>query len=264
MTTWLIAFATCAVMLEATPAITPRTARLPVQAHYLLVDVSTGRLLEARWTNPDSRVPVGSLIKPFIAVAYAQAHGLVYPTSVCHGAADRCWLPSGHGRVGISEAIAQSCNAYFLRLAGRTPPSGLIATLRWFGVTADAASMTPASMVGLGEGVRVSPVALLRGYVELVSRADQPGVVPILSGMRQSGRWGTGRAIGTVMAGADVLVKTGTSPCVHSPKAAGDGYAIVLYPADRPRVALLVQAHGRTGAETAGLAGELLRNDQVR
>ena len=36
-----------------------------------------------------------------------------------------------------------------------------------------------------------------------------------------------------------------------------------IYPADRPRVALLVQAHGRTGADTAVSAGDLLRSALV-
>ena len=60
------------------------------------------------------------------------------------------------------------------------------------------------------------------------------------------------------------LAKTGTGPCMHRGHLAGlrrsngDGYVIVLYPADRPRRALLLQAHGLTGRQAAETAGELL------
>ena len=113
-------------------------------------------------------------------------------------------------------------------------------------------------MVGFGDALKLAPSAVVRGYLELVSRAGQPGVSPIVQGMLASARTGTGRGVGAAIGGADALVKTGTAPCSHSPRATADGYTIVIYPADRPRVVLLMQAHGRTGADTAASAGELL------
>jgi cell division protein FtsI/penicillin-binding protein 2 len=227
---------------------------------YLLLDAVTGRQLAARWDDPSRPLPMGSLIKPFTALAYAEAHRFAYPTLVCRGRADGCWLPAGHGRVSIVAALAGSCNAYFHQLSRSTTPEMLVATLRWFGMAASAAEVTPASMVGLGEGLKLTPAAIAHGYLELVARAAQPGVSPIADGMIASARAGTGRAVGAAMGHADAFVKTGTAPCVHSPNASGDGYAVVVYPADRPRVVLLVQAHGRTGAEAAGMAAVLLRN----
>jgi hypothetical protein len=225
---------------------------------YLLVDATTERLLSASWDEPDRPVPVGSLIKPFTALAYAGAHRFIYPTYVCRGTADGCWLPAGHGRVALADAIAGSCNAYFRQLSQRTSPESFISTLHWFGMSASPGTVTPASMVGLGDGLELAPSAVLHAYLELVSRASQPGVSQILEGMRASARVGTGRGVGAAFQRPGALVKTGTAPCIHSPGASGDGYSVVVYPADRPRVALLVQAHGRTGAETASLAGELL------
>jgi cell division protein FtsI/penicillin-binding protein 2 len=225
---------------------------------YLLVDAATERVLDARWQDRDRPMPIGSLIKPFTALAYANTHGFVYPTLTCRGAADSCWLPAGHGRVGITEAIAGSCNAYFLQLARRTPPDALTMELQRFGMPVDAAVATPDAMVGFGDALRLAPSAVIHGYLEIVSRAGQPGVVPIVQGMRASTRTGTGRAAGAAIGAGDALVKTGTAPCSHSPRATSDGYTIVIYPAERPRLVLLMQAHGRTGAETAGAAGELL------
>jgi cell division protein FtsI/penicillin-binding protein 2 len=226
---------------------------------YLLVDATSERMLDSRWPDSERPLPFGSLIKPFTALAYADTHGFVYPTFTCRGRIDGCWLAAGHGHINVAAAIAGSCNAYFAQLARRTPPDALAARLQRFGIGVDAAAATPASMVGFGDVLKLTPSAVIHGYLELVSRAGQPGLSPILQGMLASARTGTGRAVGAAVGAVDTMVKTGTAPCTHSPRAAADGYAVVVYPADRPRVVLLMQAHGRTGAETAASAGELLR-----
>lgn len=226
---------------------------------YLLVDARTQDVLDAQWDDPERPLPLGSLIKPFTALAYGDTHRLTYPAFVCRGRADMCWLPAGHGHVGLTDAIAGSCNAYFRQLAQRIAPDALVARLQRFGIRATPEALTPAAMVGLGETLELAPSAVIRGYLELVSRAGQPGVSPIVQGLLTSARTGTGKAVGAAIGHADALVKTGTAPCRHSPRAAADGYTIAIYPADRPRVALLVQAHGLTGAETAVSAGELLK-----
>ena len=253
-----LAVALGAVVALMTPIAAHRNDVSPGTLSYLLVDAATGHVLDAHWDDLERPLPIGSLIKPFTALAYADSHRFTYPTFTCRGSRDGCWLPAGHGRVGIVEAVAGSCNAYFRQLAQRTAPDALVARLQWFGMRADPAAATPAAMVGFGDALKLAPSALIHGYLELVSRAGQPGVSPILQGMRESARAGTGRGVGAAVGGADALVKTGTAPCSHSPRAMADGYTIVIYPADRPRVVLLMQAHGRTGAETAVFAGELL------
>lgn len=225
---------------------------------YVLVDAASHRVLESRWDDFGRPLPVGSLIKPFTALAYADTHRFTYPRFTCRGSADGCWLPAGHGRTGIAAAIAGSCNAYFRHIAARTAPEALTARLQWFGMQTNAAAPTAATMVGFGDALKLTPSALIRGYLELVSRAAQTGVKPIVHGMRESARTGTGRGVGAAIGGADALVKTGTAPCSHATRATADGYTIVIYPADRPRVVLLVQAHGRTGADSAVFAGDLL------
>ena len=240
----------------------------PIEAHwddgssgesaYVLVDAASQRVLESRWDDLDHPLAIGSLIKPFTAVAYAETHRFAYPTFTCRGTADRCWLPSGHNRLGIVAAIAGSCNAYFDEIARRTTPEVLAARLQWFGIRTMAPTPTRASMVGFGDQLTLAPSAVVRGYLELVARAGQPGISPIIEGMQEAARSGTGRAVGAALHGADALVKTGTAPCRHARRATADGYTMVIYPADRPRLALLVQAHGRTGADSAMFAAELL------
>jgi len=80
-----------------------------------------------------------------------------------------------------------------------------------------------------------------------------------LQGMILSARVGTASAIRRSFADAPTLAKTGTAPCVHTPRAPGDGYVIMLYPADSPRFTLLVRVHGVPGSHAAIVGGELLR-----
>jgi cell division protein FtsI/penicillin-binding protein 2 len=237
-----------------------RTSDFVHQTSYVLIDADTRGIVRSRWDDSDRPVPVGSLIKPFTALAYAQEHGFAYPTFTCRGSADSCWLPTGHGSIGIVEAVAGSCNAYFQQLAEHVSPESFGATLTAFGLRSSLATASVSAMVGLGDTVRLAPSAVARAYAELAARANQPGVTSVLDGMMASARGGTGRAVGAALGATDAFVKTGTGPCCHSPRGGGDGYTVVVYPADRPRLVLLAQAHGRTGAETADAAGEILSN----
>lgn len=216
---------------------------------YLILDVQTGAVIKAEWPEADRAVPIGSLVKPFVALAWAQAHGFNYPRVRCRG----CWSGQAHGEVDITRAVALSCNRYFLALAGQLTPEQSEAAARRFGLPAppDAA---PETRVGLGGEWSAAPLAIVRAYVELAARAGEPGAGPLLEGMRLSARSGTGKGVGF-----DALVKTGTAACRHTRRAPGDGYAVVLYPRTRPRYAAIVQAHSRPGAEAAAEAGRLLR-----
>ena len=81
-------------------------------------------------------------------------------------------------------------------------------------------------MVGFGDGWRSTPLSAIHAYTELSRRSEDPGIRDVLIGMRSASTYGTGRK-----AGPDVLVKTGTAPCLHEKSLPGDGYAIVLSPA---------------------------------
>jgi cell division protein FtsI/penicillin-binding protein 2 len=63
-------------------------------------------------------VPVGSLVNPFIALAYAQQHNFPHPTYFCDGTGDGCWLPRGHGQVDISAAIESAFRRLVRRVLG--------------------------------------------------------------------------------------------------------------------------------------------------
>jgi cell division protein FtsI/penicillin-binding protein 2 len=226
-------------------------ARFPdLQISYLFVKTSSSEILGARWPDAARPVAPGSLVKVFTALAYSDSHAGRFPEFVCRGKASNCWLPSGHGRIGIVEAIAHSCNAYFRTLAGKLGIDDVRAVAQRYGIEPPPESSTAEAFVGLGETWKVTPAALARAYGRLP--ADS-GAAAVVKGMARSARVGTGSAAGFG------LVKTGTAPCVHRPHAPGDGFAIALYPEHEPQYALLIRVHGTTGSHAAEVAGRMLR-----
>jgi cell division protein FtsI/penicillin-binding protein 2 len=228
------------------------------ETSYLLLDANSGTLLASRWENSDQPIPMGSLVKPFTALAYAEAHDFRFPTYTCKGKANGCWQDQPHGELNLSAAIAVSCNAYFLRLAESVPAERLVSIADSFDLEAPRKDATAANLIGLGDQWKVAPLRMARAYLELVRRKDAPGVAPILEGMRQSALHGTGMAVGRQLKHSTALVKTGTAPCTHAHWAPADGFVIALVPAEKPEILLLVRVHSVAGAKAAETAGRML------
>jgi cell division protein FtsI/penicillin-binding protein 2 len=225
---------------------------------YILIDAATRRLIASRWDPIAEPVPVGSLVKPFLALAYGQKHNFRYPSYFCHGARDGCWLPRGHGQVDLSSAIAYSCNAYFINIAKTLTPGDVNSMARGFGFSLGQVPFDAAARIGLGGAWRMDPRELLRAYILLASAPRVAGAAELLHGMALSAKMGTAAAVGLNLHGGAALAKTGTAPCVHEPRSPGDGYVLLLYPADQPRLAMLVRVHGVPGAQAAQLGGRML------
>lgn len=225
---------------------------------FLLLDAPTGRVLASRWDNPDAPIPLGSLVKPFTALAYGEHHSFRYPVHTCRGTATGCWLPHGHGDIDLPSAIAYSCNSYFRLLTARMTASEVSPTAMRFGLDLPPPETAGPALSGLGSRWLISPLSMARAYLELVRRRDQLGVRQILAGMAQSARQGTGAEVDRVLPFPDALVKTGTAPCTHSKRSPGDGFTIVMAPSDDPQVLLMVRVHGVPGAKAAKTAGQML------
>ncbi len=222
-------------------AIAARTPNLEV----LVLDLRTHETL-ANTFHSAAPIPVGSLLKPFLAAAYLKSHADT-PTTICHGHPDRCWRDGGHGPITLTEAIAQSCNAYFLALARNIPPTDIP-------YLPPPPNASPETLIGLNSDWRITPVALARAYGSLLTAATPSA---ILAGMSASARRGTANRIGPHPGG--VLAKTGTAPCVDLPcKASGDGLVLAAVPATRPTLLILVRKRATTGAMTAAAAGPIL------
>jgi cell division protein FtsI/penicillin-binding protein 2 len=226
---------------------------------YLLMDAQTKNVIAVRWPYASRPVPPGSLLKPFVALAYAEGHDFKYPVFNCRGSIDGCWYPRGHGMLGITRAVEYSCNAYFLRLAQGVSPRNMQAVAEQLGISTTPGTFTPAALIGLGGLWRITPRQLAGAYLNLIAQADGPGEPPLVQGMALSAEAGTTKAVDRAIGGRAALAKSGTAPCIHSRRAPGDGYVMVLYPAESPKLLLLVCVHGVPGAKAAATAGQILR-----
>jgi stage II sporulation protein D len=216
------------------------------EVNWVLMEAGTGRLIGARWEKAGDPIAVGSLVKPFTALAWSERHGAAFPQIECHG----CWLARGHGKIGIIEAIAQSCNVYFEALTRGLEFSDVAGIAHRFGFAPPPESAPPAAWAGRDGAWQAAPLEVARAFIRL---AADPGFEVVREGMAACARSGTGRAIGSG------LVKTGTGPCSHARRAPGDGFVVALEPPDEPRYLLLVRVHGSTGAHAAATASKIFR-----
>jgi len=229
---------------------------------YLLLDARSGQILASSWQNPELPIPLGSLAKPFTALAYGEQHDFRYPSHVCLGTASGCWRPAGHGAVDLTSAIAYSCNSYFRTLTEDLDSEDVSATAGRFRIDSPDPEAEGMALAGVGSSWRVAPLRMARAYIELSRERDRPAVQQILDGMAKSAQQGTGAEVGRVLPGRSVLVKTGTAPCTHARHAQGDGLAIAMLPADDPKILLMVRVHGVPGSQAAKTAGQMLRRIQ--
>lgn len=225
---------------------------------FLLLDARTGNALASRWDDLERPIPLGSLIKPFIALAYGEEHQFRYPVHECKGEAGGCWLPRGHGEVDIASAIGNSCNSYFRMLTMNMSSADMVPAARRFGLDAPDPDLSGPDLIGMGNRWLISPLHMARAYLELNRRRDQPGAREVLAGMAQSAQRGTGLEIGRALKRYGALVKTGTAACTHHTGAPGDGFVVALVPAEQPELLLMVRVHGVPGAKAAVTAGRML------
>lgn len=228
---------------------------------YLLYDLRNDRFIASRWaeSGQSQSIPVGSLVKPFTALAYAETHDFHFPEHVCTGG-NSCWLPKGHGNLGLVRAIALSCNAYFTELASSTGAAQVTSVAQRFGLRGPGVNASPEAMAGRFGVWREAPETLVRAYAMLLGRRLQPGIRDIVDGMAQSAKDGTASGISRQPLRQSFLAKTGTAPCTHKEHAPGDGFVMVAWPSDFPHYVLLVRQHGVPGAQASVLAGRILRD----
>lgn len=226
---------------------------------FLLLDARTGQILASRWEHAEEPIPLGSLVKPFVALSYGEHHEFNYPIHNCRGTASGCWRPGGHGVIDLSSAVTYSCNSYFRALAAGLNASEVATTAIRFGLEPPNDDTSGAALTGLGGQWRTSPVHMATAYIELLRQRQRPAIKQIFDGMAESAQHGTASEVNRALSSTDALAKTGTAACTHSRHAPGDGFTIVMFPEEDPRLLLMVRVHGVPGAEAAKTAGQMLR-----
>jgi cell division protein FtsI/penicillin-binding protein 2 len=195
---------------------------------------------------------MGSLLKPFLILAYGSTHAH-FPEVYCGGARDGCWFKKGHGKQNIVTGLANSCNAFFLSLAGAIDGAALDSVCLTYGLTRPERGAKAAGLIGLGDGWPQEPGSVAEAFARLVRNRKLQNVDTVLAGMARCAAAGTARE-----AKIACFAKTGTAPCSHLPRASGDGFVVAIYPMDQPRTVLLLAHHNATGAMTAREVREFL------
>jgi cell division protein FtsI/penicillin-binding protein 2 len=120
-----------------------------------------------------TRIPFGSIIKPF-TLYYALSSGAIdlkrvyycRPSSITDPPSSRCWYTPGHGRLNCVQALTQSCNSVFMKIASNINYNKFLEFLTLFGFDTDpiANIKNPIEqqmiMTGLKDKLLVSPASL--------------------------------------------------------------------------------------------------------
>jgi cell division protein FtsI/penicillin-binding protein 2 len=210
-------------------------------AEFLLLDARTGRSVIQQWRDADRAIPVGSLWKPLLVAAK-------HDDKQRECRPGMCWMPEGHGLIGVIDALAHSCNAWFLAHAADLAPGTIESFAMRMGLPAPPEAV-PETLIGLNPDWTVQPATIARAYLRVI--AESPSV---RRGMERSVASGTAHRLGV-----NALAKTGTASCSHAKRGPGDGFVIVLWPNVDSRYLLLVRMHGTTGAVAADTAGAIMR-----
>ena len=259
-----------APLREGASAFAKATADKSVgQAAYFMRSLDNPReRREARADILDSPVSPGSVVKP-IALVAALERGIVTAgsshmcrrVSTAGGHKFVCAHPDLKRPLTPAEALAYSCNDFFVSLSPRLSREALNATRIAAGLP-PIGSATPlaAAIVGLA-GPPTTPRALIDVMARVIGAgSDKP--VPmrpetravVLEGLRGAADYGTASALGD--SNISALAKTGS---IVMPNGGALGLVVAMTPADKPTRAIVVAAPGAAGLDAAAIAAELLR-----
>ena len=223
---------------------------------------------ESRADIIDTPVFPGSIVKTVALVAALQ-RGIITANAshMCRrvaradGTTFTCSHPDLKRPLTPAEALAYSCNDFFVSLAPRLPREALNAIRMAAGLPPIAAGTPMASaIVGLA-GPKTTPRALIDVIARLTGAGkDQPVAMSpetkavLLEGLRGAADYGTASAFKS--AGISAMAKTGT---IVMPNGAALGLVVALTPADQPTRGIVVAAPGAAGLDAAAIAADEIR-----
>jgi len=222
---------------------------------------------EARPDILDTPVLPGSVIKAVTLVAALESQviepetaRLCRRTVTVEGRRYVCSHPDLKRPLTPAEALAYSCNDYFVSLATRLPRGTLNAVRQRAGLAPIPADANyAAALIGL-DGPRVTPRALL-DVISRLAGVDRDRPMPMAEATRRvlreglagAARYGTASALNA--RGLTALAKTGTAPM---PGGSFLGIAVALEPAAAPTRGIVVVTPGAAGLDAASVAADLL------
>ena len=291
-------FLSLAFMRKETPSSSPdsdtrlqtiaATALGDREGAIVVIDAQTGLIRAA--VNPtlayERALPPGSTIKPFTALAALRA-GIIDENSRTrcraeekdNGKVEVCSHPHDLPPLNPAEAIAYSCNYYFVTLGQRIKPDQLADTFEEFGLRSIVrAKWQPSSVIGEGEFVQVTPVQLLMAYAALfngghlfdsangskqVQISDAERAI-LLAGMRGAVKFGTAEKANLDSLPGYVIGKTGTSTPLKGFRSQGWFVGLSFTPNKPPtpenaQLAVVVYLKNGHGSDAAQIAAPILK-----
>ncbi len=252
---YAIAFATVAAQRANEPAWFVRSLDRPADRK------------ESRPEVLDAPILPGSVMKIITLVAALESHTIEADTlHLCRrvvtidGRRYTCSHPDLKRPLTAAEALAHSCNDFFVTLAPRLPRKMVNDVRGRAGLTPLPADANyAAALVGL-DGPRITPRALLDVFARLTGADDERPVRMtdlarrvLLEGLRGAAIYGSASELATRKISA--LAKTGTAPM---PGGGALGVVVALTPADNPEQAVVVVTPGAAGRDATSIAGDLL------
>jgi SpoIID/LytB domain protein len=223
---------------------------------------------EARAEILDTPVLPGSIAKTAALVA-ALEKGIITANSshLCRrvvnadGRTLTCSHPDLKRPLSPAEALAYSCNDFFVSLAPRLPREALNATRIAAGLP-PISSTTPMALAIVGlAGPKTTPRTLIDVMARLTG-AGKDTPVPMTAstrgvlrdGLRGAADYGTASAFR--IANVSALAKTGT---ILMPSGAALGLVVALTPAEKPTRGIVVAAPGGAGMDAAEIAANVIK-----
>lgn len=214
------------------------------QECFIVTDIRSNKILFNNNPQYSNKLLLpGSLLKPFAMLSAKNGD----KTYRCKGWEDldhRCWNREGHGNLNLTEALAYSCNSYFIYyLEGNLDISNFHETLSYYLNFEGFLTVNNyiEESIGLGVNIKITPIELLKGYNKLFTQEPE-GIETIRQGMEESTYYGTAKTFSNEGEFIDGACKTGTSYRVVN----GDidwksntGWFLIIYPSYEPKYSAL-------------------------
>jgi peptidoglycan glycosyltransferase len=240
----------------------------------VIVDVPSGSILDS-YGALDMQAAPGSTLKPFVLKAALDADVISAQETIhCHGSlmVKGHNLACGHPReitvLDARQALAESCNTYFVTLARQMTSQVLMKGLQAYGLHPAGSAAVPddRALLAVGiVGIKTSPRELALAYRRLAQQmngATGHAVAVVRDGMLQSVE--TGMAHGAQTDGVRIGGKTGTAQDAPATWSHGWFVGILFDGQMQAQRVLVIYVPSGTGNDAALLAKRVLQRKAVQ
>ncbi len=266
---WVCVLVAALLRVDAVTRVDASAAQAPSGAAYFVRSLDNPRdRREVRGDILDTPVLPGSIAKTVALVAALESGVLTANSShVCRrvvtvdGQTYTCSHPDLKRALSPAEALAYSCNDFFVSLAPRLSREALNRTRVAAGLAPVAGNVSLSkAIVGLA-GPKTTPRALVDVMAKLTgSGVDKPVAMKpetravLIEGLTGAAQFGTASAFKS--AGVSAMAKTGS---IVMPSGTALGLVVAFVPAEKPSRAIVVAAPGAAGLDAAAIAADVIR-----